>query len=76
MESETWAFIDEYGNPNLDTEVKDVSTFFIVSAVMVAHMMKLGDALETTLRRHQDRAVKLVAAVVQEMVARSYAPVA
>jgi hypothetical protein len=35
MDSETWAFIDEYGNPNLDTDVKDVSTFFIVSAVIL-----------------------------------------
>lgn len=35
MEPETWAFIDEYGNPNLDTLVKDVSNFFIVSAVIL-----------------------------------------
>jgi hypothetical protein len=35
MESETWAFIDEYGNPNLDTQIKDVSNFFIVSAVIL-----------------------------------------
>jgi hypothetical protein len=35
MELETWAFIDEYGNPNLDTQVKGVSNFFIVSAVIL-----------------------------------------
>ena len=35
----------------------------------VKHFGKLCDALETTLRRSEDRAAKLVEAVVQEMVA-------
>lgn len=35
----------------------------------VEHLMKLCDSLEATLRRSEDRAAKLVEAVVQEMVA-------
>jgi type I restriction enzyme S subunit len=35
----------------------------------VEHLMKLCDALETALRRSEDRAAKLAEAVVQEMVA-------
>jgi len=35
----------------------------------VEHLMKLCDALEAALRRSEDRAAKLVEAVVQEMVA-------
>lgn len=35
----------------------------------VEHLMKLCDALEVALRRSEDRAAKLVEAVVQEMVA-------
>jgi len=35
----------------------------------VEHLMKLCDALETALRRREDRAAKLAEAVVQEMVA-------
>ncbi len=30
-----WAFTDEYGDPNLATEKSGVSTFFIVTAVLV-----------------------------------------
>lgn len=35
----------------------------------VEHLMRLCDALEVALRRSEDRAAKLVEAVVQEMVA-------
>lgn len=35
----------------------------------VEHLMKLCDALESALRRREDRAAKLAEAVVQEMVA-------
>lgn len=34
-EAARWAFIDEYGNANLDTSLQDVSTLFIVTAVLV-----------------------------------------
>lgn len=53
MDSETWAFIDEYGNPNLDTDVKDVSTFFIVTAVIldVSALAEVRAAVEDVRHR-------------------------
>jgi Protein of unknown function (DUF3800) len=35
MGAETWAFIDEYGNPNLAVEVEGASKFYIVAAVIL-----------------------------------------
>jgi hypothetical protein len=54
MGPETWAFIDEYGNPNLDTDVKDVSNFFIVSAVIldVAALDEVRTALDVVRRSY------------------------
>jgi hypothetical protein len=54
MDSETWAFIDEYGNPNLETDIKDVSSFFIVSAVIldVTALAEVRTALEVVRRNH------------------------
>jgi hypothetical protein len=52
--TETWAFIDEYGNPNLATEVAGVSQFFIVCAVVldgdVVQDVRLG--LEAVRKAH------------------------
>ncbi|MBN1918276.1 MAG: DUF3800 domain-containing protein [Verrucomicrobia bacterium] len=54
MGSETWAFIDEYGNPNLATEKEGVSQFFIVSAVIVdrSELDDVRDKLEVVRRTH------------------------
>jgi hypothetical protein len=41
-----WAFTDEYGDPNLATEKSGVSTFFIVTAVLVE-----GDKVEDMRRK-------------------------
>lgn len=42
-ESETWAFVDEYGTANLDTSLRDVGKYFIVTAVILD-----GRVLEST----------------------------
>jgi len=51
---EKWAFVDEYGTPNLDTEKKDVGKFFIVTAVILdgAAVDETRTALEEVRRRH------------------------
>lgn len=35
MATETWAFVDEYGDPRLETEVAGVTKYFIVTVVLV-----------------------------------------
>jgi hypothetical protein len=48
-----WAFIDEYGNANLDTEKKDVSHFFIVAAVLAPEedLRDLREGVEAVRKR-------------------------
>ena len=53
MSADTWAFIDEYGNPNLEVEKPGVSKFYIVVAVL------LPEPALYAVRRALERAVKL-----------------
>jgi hypothetical protein len=54
MTAETWAFIDEYGNPNLEVETPGASKFYIVVAVLLqaAALADVRKALETVRREH------------------------
>ncbi|MFZ2491874.1 MAG: DUF3800 domain-containing protein [Thermoanaerobaculia bacterium] len=49
-----FAYVDEYGDPSLDTTKQGVTTFFIVTAVLVeAHALEsLKDAVEGIRRTH------------------------
>ncbi|MDX2055010.1 MAG: DUF3800 domain-containing protein [Polyangiaceae bacterium] len=51
---EKWAFVDEYGTPNLDTDQKDVGKFFIVAAVVLDRdaLPSTRDALERLRLKH------------------------
>jgi hypothetical protein len=46
-----------------------LASIFDAFVEKVEQLMELFDAIETALRRSEDRAAKLVEAVVQEMVA-------
>jgi len=54
MTSETWAFIDEYGNPNLEVEKPGVSKFYIVVAVILQEpaLASVREALEAVRKEH------------------------
>jgi hypothetical protein len=49
-----FAYVDEYGDTNLDTTKAGVSTFFIVTAVLVEapSVVPLSEAVETVRRKH------------------------
>jgi hypothetical protein len=54
MSSGTWAFIDEYGDPNLGIEVQGRSQFFIVAGVILddAALASVRGALEVVRKDH------------------------
>lgn len=54
MTAETWAFIDEYGNPNLEVETPGVSKFYIVVAVLLQEpaLTDVRAALEAVRGEH------------------------
>ncbi len=76
---ETWAFIDEYGNPNLAVEVDGVSQYFIVTAVVVKaadlpalrtqlddvrkRIFQTGEMKASGLSKNRDRWVKTLDAL-------------
>jgi hypothetical protein len=61
-----WTLCVVYGRPKLRLVGTSPDVESIVTKV--DHLMKLCDELEAKLRRSEDRASKLVEAVVQEMV--------
>lgn len=54
MTAETWAFIDEYGNPNLEVETPGVSKFYIVVAVVLQEsaLAAVRETLEAVRKAH------------------------
>ena len=50
----TWAFIDEYGNPNLEVETPGVRKFYIVVAVILKEsaLSSVREALEVIRKEH------------------------
>jgi hypothetical protein len=61
MTAETWAFIDEYGNPNLEVETPGVSKFYIVVAVVLQEpaLAAVREALDAVRKDHfQDGQLK------------------
>lgn len=53
-EASVWAFVDEYGNSNLDTSIEHVSSLFIVVAVLVPQQKldELRQAASSVRARH------------------------
>ena len=54
MQQPVFAFIDEYGDPNLSTELPGTTDHYVIAAVMVepAQHMELDAGVERVRKRH------------------------